>query len=138
MRFRVALCEQPVGGSCRKGLRGNGHGGGGVAHGVGSSLLSGSAVAALTDTPWPWPTPAGAARASGGFPPLAEEAIAGTERAERSGGLHKRSAEDEGAACARQGRSPSGRPGYLISAERAVLLFVVFVPGLWELTQGCS
>ncbi len=76
-----------------------------VAHGLGSSLWNGLAVAALTDTPWPWPTPAGAASASGGFPPLEEEAIAGAERAERSGGLHKRSAEDEGAPCARQERS---------------------------------
>ncbi len=39
-------------------------------------------------------------------------------RAERSGGLHKRSAEDEGAACARQGRSPSGGLVALLGAER--------------------
>jgi hypothetical protein len=55
----------------------------------------------LTNTPWPWPTPAGAASARGGVP-----------HPERSGGrpqagLHKRSAEDWGASCARQGRSPS-------------------------------
>src|SRR6266481_2688854 len=53
----------------------------------------------LTNTPWPWPTPAGATSARGGVP-----------HPERSGGrpqagLHKRSAEDWGASCARQGRS---------------------------------
>jgi hypothetical protein len=61
----------------------------------------------LTNTPWPWPTPAGAASARGGVP-----------HPERSGGrpqagLHQRSAEDWGASCARQGRSPSGRLGFL-------------------------
>ena len=61
----------------------------------------------LTNTPWPRPTPAGAASASGGFPPRS------ATEGERSEGLHKRSAEDEGAACARQGRSPSGRSGFL-------------------------
>ncbi len=82
-------------------LGGGGHGGD-VAHGSWFLALNGSAVAALTDTPWPWPTPAGAASASGGFHPRS------ATEGERSEGLHKRSAEDEGAACGRQGRSPSG------------------------------
>jgi hypothetical protein len=57
-----------------------------------------------------------------GFPTLEEEAVAGTERAERSGGLHKRSWASAGAVArwggearkigvplvTRQGRSPSG------------------------------
>src|SRR6202522_3993618 len=65
----------------------------------------------LTNTPWPWPTPAGAASARGGVP-----------HPERSGGrpqarLHKRSAEDWGASCGRQGRSPSA--GLLSLALRA-------------------
>ena len=42
----------------------------------------------------------------------------GVEGAERSGGLHKRSAEDWGASCARQGRSPSGGLVTLLGAER--------------------
>jgi hypothetical protein len=76
----------------------------------------------LTNTPWPWPTPAGAASARGGVP-----------HPERSGGrpqagLHKRSAEDWGASCARQGRSPSGRLGFLAcfgwSAGDALALFL--------------
>jgi hypothetical protein len=40
------------------------------------------------------------------------------EGAERSGGLHKRSAEDWGASCARQGRSPSGGLVTFQGAER--------------------
>ena len=67
----------------------------------------------LTNTPWPWPTPAGAASARGGVPHPWNGAISGVEGAERSGGLHKRSEEDWGASCARQGRSPSGRLGYV-------------------------
>ena len=51
---------------------------------------------------------AGVARRKGrGLPTLGEGAEGGTERAERSGGLHKRSAEDWGYPCAaRSGRSP--------------------------------
>src|SRR6202040_2543293 len=73
----------------------------------------------LTNTPWPWPTPAGAASARGGV-----------HHPERSGGrpqagLHKRSAEDWGASCARQGRSPSGRLGFLAvrGAQKDALFF---------------
>ena len=38
-------------------------------------------------------------------------------------GLHKRSAEDKGGSCARQGRSPSGRPGFDIARFAADLLW---------------
>src|SRR5882757_2718416 len=84
----------------------------------------------LTNTPWPWPTPAGAASARGGVP-----------HPERSGGrpqagLHKRSAEDWGASCARQGRSPSGRLGFLAlrGAQNDALAVVLG----WALRAGTS
>ena len=67
----------------------------------------------LTNTPWPWPTPARAASARGGFPPRS------ATEGERSEGLHKRSAEDEGAPCARQERSSSGRLGFLAFSAAA-------------------
>src|SRR6202453_1899955 len=41
-----------------------------------------------------------------GFPTLGEGAEGGTERAKRSGGLHKRSAEDWGSPCATRGQRP--------------------------------
>ncbi len=66
----------------------------------------------LTNTPWPWPTPARVASARGGF--LSRSATEG----ERSEGLHKRSAEDKGAPCARQERSSLGRFGDLAGARR--------------------
>jgi hypothetical protein len=41
-----------------------------------------------------------------GLPTLREGAEGGTERAERSGGLHKRSAEDWGSPCTARGQRP--------------------------------
>ena len=72
-----------------------------------------------TDTPWPWPTPARAANARGGESPTLAEQRSGTERAKRSGGLHKRSAEDCGIplACARS-RAPQEGLVTLLSARR--------------------
>jgi hypothetical protein len=45
-----------------------------------------------------------------GLPTLGEGAEGGTERAERSGGLHKRSAEDWGSPCAARGQKGGGQP----------------------------
>ena len=72
-----------------------------------------------TDTPWPWPTPARAANARGGESPTLAEQRSGTERAKRSEGLHKRSAEDCGIplACARS-RAPQEGLVTLLSARR--------------------
>jgi len=47
----------------------------------------------------------GVATASRGVSPPLQRSEARVERAERSGGLHKRSAEDWGVACGREGRS---------------------------------
>src|ERR1700722_17846365 len=53
------------------------------------------------------PGEGGVARVQGrGLPTLGEGAEGGTERAERSGGLHKRSAEDWGSPCAARGQRP--------------------------------
>ncbi len=54
----------------------------------------------LPNTPWPRPTPAEVATARVGFPPW------NAEEGERSEGLHKRSAEDEGGPCGRERRKP--------------------------------
>jgi hypothetical protein len=66
----------------------------------------------LPNTPWPWPTPARVANARGGFLPRS------ATEGERSEGLHKRSAEDEGAPCVRQERSSLGRIGFPTGARR--------------------
>ena len=78
-------------------------------------------MAVLTDTPWPWPTPAGGSKRKGrGISHPCSGAAGGTERAKRSGGLHKRSAEDWGnSLCARAGQSPLSVPWLLLLGERS-------------------
>ena len=68
---------------------------------------SGLGCGCFTVTPWPRPTPAGAASASSRIPFRVGAGVF-------CPGLHKRSAEDKGGSYARQGRSPSERPGSLL------------------------
>ncbi len=56
-----------------------------------------------------------------GSPPL-QRSDSGTERAERSGGLHKRSAEDRGASCIAPGTESLRRSGYLALREAQELI----------------
>src|SRR5579871_5516116 len=90
----------------------------------------------LTNTPWPWPTPAGAASARGGVSPPLERSGSGVEGAERSGGLHKRSAEDWGASCRAPG-TESLRKAWLrcICAERRRCFSLLLHLG-WALRAG--
>ena len=81
--------------------------GGDAAHGVVPPFLNGRAVFAHKHALALAHASRGGKCKRRGSPPL-ERSGSGVERAERSGGLHKRSAEDWGASCARQGRSPSG------------------------------
>ncbi len=59
-----------------------------------------------------------------GSPPL-ERSGSGVEGAERSGGLHKRSAEDWGASCRAPGTESLRRHGHLAPARSAETAFVV-------------
>ena len=83
-----------------------------AAHGEGSSVFDG-------------PRQQGRQVQEAGFSPV-KRSDSGVERAERRRGLctsaDQRSAEDWGACCARQGRSPSGRLGFLAlrGAEKKV------------------
>jgi hypothetical protein len=97
----------------------------------------------LTNTPWPWPTPAGAASARGGVPDPQNGAVAewrGRSAAEVCTSAAKRSAEDWGASCARQGRSPSVGSFSLHQRETQRLLWQMFfgagVAGGTRLRQG--
>src|SRR5258705_4489685 len=77
----------------------------------------------LTNTPWPWPTPAGAASARGGFPTRNE--VEGGSRPVCTSAARKIRVP----LVARQGRSPSGRLGYLASrgAQEDAIGFVLGV-----------
>jgi hypothetical protein len=75
-----------------------------------SLLLNGRAVVVHTTTPWPRPTPAGVATARGGESPRACNGAQREWKAPWSAQTeHKRSAEDWGTPCGREGRSPLGR-----------------------------
>lgn len=97
----LAVCA--LGGVRGKGCDVVGGGSDVAAHGEGSSVFDG-------------PRQQGRQVQEAGFSPV-KRSDSGVERAERRRGLctsaDQRSAEDWGACCARQGRSPSGRLGFL-------------------------
>src|SRR5258708_93246 len=76
-------------------------------------FLNGLAVFAHKHALAPGPRQRWVASARGGVPHPWRGSEAGPERAERSGGLHKRSAEDWGASCARVEAELPSRLGFL-------------------------